>query len=261
MVSSKDEKVLVNQVLLACTQGDLAKLKSLMNIIDIDFYQSENRDIAKKIYKQACLSNNLDIVEELIYLTNGDENISFIKDIFEYLIDSKKQEYYPIISYLVNEPKLELMRAPLDKISFFYGSVNFQLELAGRNDNLPLVKALLNTNEPLKRNKWVFNTTKFFKIACENNNIEVLKYLYTEPKFQDILNPLLGLMEACRADNSKAVQFILFDYKIEKTKELEDYLKKSGNKNIIQMIEKRDLNNELNNELEYNTQISKTLKV
>jgi hypothetical protein len=88
-----------------------------------------------------------------------------------------------------------------------------------------------------------------------------MEYLYTEPKFKNVLNPLLGLMEACREKNEKVIQFIIFDYKIKLTEEIASYLKKSGNKNLISMIEKRELNDELSNELSNNTEVSKKLKI
>jgi hypothetical protein len=261
MIENNDQKKLIKQVLNACNTGDLAKIKSLMAKINIDFSLPQHRETAKNIYKQACFSGHLNIVDELIYLTDGDAKNSFIKSIFEDLVDIKKSQYYPVISYLVNEPKLEVKRSPPGVVSEFYGNLNLQIHYAAINDNLPLVKALLNTHEPEKRNKWVFTTSKLFKEACKTGNSEVMKYLYSEPNFKNILNPLLGLIEACRAENKDVIQFIIFDYRIKLTEEVSSYLKKSGNKHLISMIEKRELSEQLNTELNHNSEISKKLKI
>lgn len=256
-----DEKKLVDKIIKVCGKGDLEATKLLMTEINIDFSHKNYRKTAEKIYKAACFSANLNLVDELIYLTDGNEHTSFIKSILTDLVGSKQKQYYPIISYLVNEPRLEPKRSPPDRISEFYGNLNNQIQWAATCDNLPLLKALLNTHEPDKRNKWAFNTNSLFKTICHFNNIEIMKYLYTEPKFKSLLNPLIGFMEACKAENSDAIQFFIFDYKIEKNEQAEAYLKKTGNRDILKLLEIRDLNKELNNELQHNSDINKRIKL
>jgi hypothetical protein len=257
-----EEKKLIDKIIGTCAKGDLEGTKSLIKEIDIDFSEDKHREIAKKIYQAACFSGNLDMVHELIYLTNGPEPTSFIKQIFIALIDSKDKKYYPVMSYLINEPKLEAKRAPPEKNSEFYGTLNSYIQRAASDDDLPLMKVLLNTHEPEKRNKWIFNTNSLFREICtRSDSIEVFKYLYTEPKFKNVLNPLMGLVGACRAEHKKALQFLIFDYKIIKNEEIETYLKKSGNKDILKMLDIRELNEELTNELQPNSEVSKRLKL
>ena len=256
-----EEKKVIDKIIKVCGKGDLEGTKLLIKEANIDFSQDKNLNTAKRIYKTACFSANLSLIDELMYLTDCHKPTSFIKSIVTDLIDSKQTKYYPVISYLVNEPKLEAKRSPPERVSEFYGSLNFQIEMAASKDNLPLMKSLLNTHEPEKRNKWIFNTNSLFKILCRSNSIEIFQYLYSEPKFKNVLNPLVGLVEACRVENKKALQFLIFDYKIEKSEEIETYLRKTGNKDILKMLEVRDLNEELTSELQPNCDTIKRIKL
>lgn len=95
-------------------------------------------------------------------------------------------------------------------------------------------------------------------IAVSYNHVEILKYLLTSPDLKKHLDPHFGddliFKMAANTQGYDIIYYLIFDYNIEKTEEIKQYLIENPNQQIIKWFEQRDLNQDLNTELVSNNQ-------
>jgi hypothetical protein len=87
--------------------------------------------------------------------------------------------------------------------------------------------------------------------ACASNHLEIVKYLLTSPelkKHSNIhANDDYSFKSACRNNNMDTIQYLIFEYRIPKNRSIKEFLKE--NNEISQMFDKRDLNEQLHQEI------------
>lgn len=254
----KIETDLLGKIFQACYNGDLKTINLSIPKLDLnsDYYQ-EN-DSARRIFKHACLSGNLEIVEAFLHIPiSHDKDNSTMYYAFEALLDSNNIKTHHVITYLMNEPKLHLNR-----LDGFYSILDWSIKAAAQRDDLPLFKLLLNLEYPENHNTWVLKGQRLFDNACSpKNNADVIRYIYTEPLLKDIADPLMGFSAACHYQCFKALEFFIFEYKIEKTKDIEIIIQQSNSKDAYRMFESRQLNNQLKIDLQLNQELPKKVKI
>jgi hypothetical protein len=249
------EKELVNKIIQACDIGDIGQVKSLMANISLNSIYHQKNQTARKIFKQACSSGYLEIVDDLLYLATGNKNRKpMLNEAFKDLIVNNNPNCYPIISFLINTPKLEG-----DRNDDFYSNLEWGVEDAAKSDNLPLVKALMNLEDKTVDHNYIFSIQymSILNNACHNNNIEVFKYIYDYRQSKDNLEPAYGLWKACVNKNINVLQFLIFEKNIEKNEEIEHYIELYDCPEAKIMFDARELNKELSS----NTTITKKNKI
>jgi len=260
----KNQKKLLNQVLKACDNNDLQKVKLFMPDINIDTRYHMGIVNAKEIFTQACLSGNLDIVKELLYLPieHTNSNITF-NHAFIRLLEENKKETYHVITYLMNEPILEnILRPPGAPYSGLESILRSAFSNAARNGDISLFEVLLNLEHDLDKAPIVLNDIGFLSnIISSNNRVDFVKHFFTHPKLEDKLNPLMLFLLSCNDQAWDIIRFFVFEQKIEKSEAISKVIQEHKYDEAIKMFELRDLNGNLNNDLNQNKEISKKLKI
>ena len=129
--------------------------------------------------------------------------------------------------------------------------------------NLKTVKYLL-TSPHLKENVNIHvNNDDGVSFACVEGHFEVFTYLLNSSLFdKSKYNYDLDFKHCCRRHKTEFIDYFIFDYKIEKNPNIDDFILKNGRQDIINKFELRSLNANLTNHLsDVNVQSIKKLKV
>ena len=126
---------------------------------------------------------------------------------------------------------------------------------ACHDGNLDAVKYLLISDE-LKEHTDIHAYDDYgFRWACNNGLLEVVKYLLTSDELKEhadihALNDY-GFRWACNNEKIEVVKYLIFDYNIEKTKAIINFLNenkgKDWEKEVSEMFASRDLKEDLSN--------------
>ena len=89
--------------------------------------------------------------------------------------------------------------------------------------------------------------------ACLLGDLEIVGYLLTSPDLKDHadihFNNDCALASACTYGHVEIIKYLIFDYQIEKTKDIENYLVENEKEEILNLFEKREFEEKLQNEL------------
>lgn len=248
------QQELINKVLQACHNVDLPQLKKLLATINLYSDYHQQFQTSKLFFQTACLSNNLDILSELSHLPMiFKEKSPIFNDVFKTLISLNNPENYHVISYLLNSPNLE----PLRDDSFKFMLYKTLIDVA-QVDNIALFKILLNLDEDKEEHKGIFSIHYgLLDSACFGDNIDVFKYLYAyrQSKYDD--NKDYGFEEACDNRNINILKFLIFEKQITRTKQVNEEITRHNSYEAIKLFEARDLYGEL----KHNQEKVKKIKV
>ena len=134
--------------------------------------------------------------------------------------------------------------------------LNESLIVACDSGKLDIVKYLL-TSSDLKENAHIHNNNdEALQITCWGGYLDIIKYLLTSP---DLIshanihaNEDSSFINVCEENYFDVVEYLILNYKIKKTNTIDNYLNKTKKEEIIQMFEKRDLEEKLHYELKDN---------
>ena len=144
-----------------------------------------------------------------------------------------------ILFGLVNAGK-DIKRSPKQQVNHDF------LEACGKG-NLDRIKYLLNEKYANIHSEKDLGIQR----ACASNHLEIVKYLLTSPelkKHSNIhANDDYSFKSACRNNHIELVQYLIFEYRIAKNKSIQKFIK--DNDEISQMFDKRDLNDQLHQEI------------
>jgi hypothetical protein len=139
--------------------------------------------------------------------------------------------------------------------------------LACSNNNLEAVKYLLTSSE-LSYNPSLTEDNEPLRIACNGNFKKMVEYFLTSPELNEhsdiYQDQQQAFKDACKAESLEVLQYLIFEYKIEKTDEIKEYLKTSNtkfNETVKNMFILREVNQDLNNELSTDNQSTKKPKL
>lgn len=165
------------------------------------------------------------------------------------------------VKYLLTSPELQT-HANLK----YNNDVGFRF--ACYKGHLDIVKFLLTSSELLEKpniNAGHDNDDSGIYHACKEGYVEMVKYLLTSPDLQEHANIHENkdsiFRTICLDGNSQMIQYLIFDYNIEKTEYIDNFLKGNRLFEIDSMFEKRDLNNSLLKDLAPNLINKKKIKI
>lgn len=118
---------------------------------------------------------------------------------------------------------------------------------------VPLTKYLLTASELPEHVNIHSNKENAFLCACDEGRLDVVHYLLTSPDLTEHANIHYNDDEAfkvtCRSKHIDLIKYLVFDYQINKTEFIEQYLIDNKREDIINMFNKRKLENRLQDEL------------
>ena len=92
--------------------------------------------------------------------------------------------------------------------------------------------------------------------ACYGGNLDLVKYLLTSPDLKEHADIHAknseSFINAISNGHVEIIEYLIWDYKIEKTEHVEQYLVEKEMKDILNTFEKRDLEKELQKDLNHN---------
>ena len=135
-----------------------------------------------------------------------------------------------------------------------YVQLNASLINACMKDYLHVVKYLLTSTELKKIADIHVKNDGPLRTACNNHNWKIVQFLLTSPELQEhanihVENDIIFKRSVVIKD-SILIDFLIFEHTIEQTKDIKDFLIEYNEKNIINLFEKRELEQKLQNELE-----------
>lgn len=254
------QQELVDNILKACDSGDLSTIKTLICNINLQSLYHKQNQTSRLIFKRACLSGHIDIVDELTYLSTSEKSSKPIfEEALKELIDNYQPKDYPVISYLINSPKLESNRNQSNFDLIF----DWGLRKAAKDDNLIFFNNLINLNDDKKDHSYIFNIHYIFLLthSCADNNVEIFKKIYEYRQAVDPIDVDYGFGEACFQNNTNILKYLIFEKHIERTERIEEFIRIYNCTEAEKMFETRELTQQLTHELNYNKEPSKQNKI
>lgn len=143
--------------------------------------------------------------------------------------------------------------------------LNQHFKVACFNGEFEQVKYLLTSPDLSTHAEINFLNHNGLKCACMHGYVEMVKYLLTSPELKEhgdiYAGEALAFKYICGEDNLELKEYIIFDYKIERNKDIDQYLENFPNELIEKMFRMRDLNAQINSELRVNEPIMKKQKI
>ena len=154
------------------------------------------------------------------------------------------------------------------KIDDFKKSIEFGLTQATIKGHLEIIKYIL-THPELKRHvKIDFYNKIIIRFACNNGHLDVIKYLLTHQDFKNKINIHehndSAFRYACAQKFIYILKFLIFEFKIEKTTRIDEFLEYYKDEPFIQDVIKffkiRDLKSNLEQSLTNNQNTGKPVR-
>ena len=144
----------------------------------------------------------------------------------------------------------------------FQDELSNKLIIACMDGDVDLTRYLLTSSE-LKRHANInVDHSSALVWSVYGNHLDIVKYLLTSPELIEHLNIHIHedfiFKNTCNDHKTDMMDYLIFDYKITKTQEIETYLVKSSRQNILDLFEKRELEEKLQLQLQLpNSQCTK----
>lgn len=229
-----------NMVTIAAQQGQFDIIKYLLVSDELNSIITPKfkKYILKDAFIEACSQGHLSIVDYLLNLS--ELNLPNKRDTIEngfYGACSNGQ--VNVIDYLFNQSQLTLKsNFPV----FEYGTT-----LAVRGGYINVLKYFFDSNTEFAL-KTLKNSTILFAVES-HNKIAVLQHLLTSPDFKNKFNihDEHDIIYKCahNGNMTNVLHYLIIDFNIEKTKDIENHLKVLPNEEIEKMFDFHDLVNNL----------------
>lgn len=187
-----------------------------------------------------------------------------------------KKKYHNFSLNLLNKKFIEACKkGDFELVQFLTGNelkkkVNIHIngeigfKLACKNNHLNIVSFLL-TSPNIKRKPDInIENDSPIRQACVNESIDVLHYLLTSEEIKKRANIYAlnnwAVKNCIKNKQKRSLEYLILNYKIKLDKELEEYIN-SNDIELKQLIEKRDLNTRLQNNLSKNNTEKKIFKI
>jgi len=153
----------------------------------------------------------------------------------------------------------------LKDINIPFYTIKDVVELSAEFGNLDIVKLFTDSKE-VKPITHKHHYGEILIAAARNHSLEIIQYLLTTPELKNIVDVHykddMVFRYAISNEDTKIINFLIFDYNIPKTNDIEAYLRKGGNPiDADKLFEARDLRNNLNNDLVLNNIGTKKIKL
>lgn len=248
----------------ACKNNEIDKVKYLLTSPQLKKHANINYD-SKYLIDYICSFGSVNLLEYLTSSKDLEEHIKITQDISTLVRSAIRQDSFPIVQYLLSLPKLK-PNTDLDIDEIF-------IDACGKG-NLNIIKYLLTSPELIQHAN-IHAKDNAYKIidspiltATSHGHIEVVKYLLSSSELKEHADVHANHDEVFRlAVNNNylsILEYLIFEYKINKTPIIENFLNHKHNLNskiIKNMFELRDVNEGLNAELPINEHSSKKVKI
>jgi len=228
----KKKSELNEDFIVACQKGNLDKIDYLINSPELRF--NVNPHYQKGIALNIAISHNhIDIIK---YLSDP-KKIKKTFDIKRYSI--------AFLTLACKEKDYEWLEELLPITDYSVSDLTNDCCMSG---NVDMVKYLLNSPTWGKK---ITIDDGLLNNACSGGNVELIDYLLKsqwKDNF-DIHNDYdLPFLNCCEAAEFDTIKYFIFNLHIEKSSYIEEYLNDEPdqfNKDVIELFNKRDLNNSL----------------
>lgn len=175
----------------------------------------------------------------------------------DYVTKASENGHLEVIKYLVNTPTVKIGS---NFTTPFWGAMR-----AAEHGQLNVLKYLLNPTKDYLINS-PNSEGKILEAACRKDNIPVLQYLITLPKYNLQQNLEKGFETALRSSTIENLKYFIFDLNIEKNKDVsyimgKNYVSHSVKLEVEKMFDARDLKKSLQTELPALENKTKKIKV
>lgn len=120
---------------------------------------------------------------------------------------------------------------------------------AQKNCSLYYVKYLLTSLELKEHADIHYQDDCALYCACREGDLDIVKYLLTSPELKEHANIYANLSgsfkSVCIFNHQHIIEYLIFDYKIEKTNDIELYLVNNNYHHILNMFNKKELEEKL----------------
>lgn len=201
------------------------------------FLSKEDKIIHEKLsltFLHACERGDKEEIIRLLTLKHFKVNIS------KYILITLKNA----LIYNNMEIFKEFIISPIYQQHIKNREKNELLYLACNHGNIEFIKFLFTSDE---LNMYDINTNyeQLIFQACFYNCLDVVNYLLTSPELKEHINIHINnddiFKTACILKNIDIVTYLVFEYKITRTKAINDFLIENNKNDIIHMFEKREL--------------------
>lgn len=252
--SQLTQEELKAKLLHACANGNINFIKQIVNTELVGRIPSGS--LCYQLGLAACANGKTDIIKCLIDSPDLHNKINRENYITEYFKMACANGHLKTVEYLATDDKINREN---HQLLFSIG-----LTYSTRDGRLNIAKYLLKQFKDLILNADVIQNGTLVNTACEYGEVEILKHLHSINILnQDNIHQHNDKHFEIAYDNKKleVIQYFIFDLHMNKTEDINNFLKRNPSTEIEKMFTLRDLNISLNADLETNQSTSKKLKV
>lgn len=194
------------------------------------------------------------------FVENRDKiNIHLNKETF--LEEACTYGHLDIVKYLLTSPDLK-------EHCDITANSHYCFQQACQNGHIEVVKYMACSPELKIHSDITASNNLALQNACCKNHVEIVSYLLTSPDLKE--HPAMddkaqrdhaGFKLACINNSLDVLQYLIFDYNIEKTEYLKFVIENYGNSEVGKMFKQRDVHDELTQELSQDNPQLKKMKL
>lgn len=248
-----------NAFLKECMNGNLEKIKYLLNSPELEFnastdvYDSETDNTG---YLFACRYGHLDIVKYLLTSPELKYHCSIHSE--NRTSDTGVQiacnyGHLDILKYLLTSPDLKEHCNISD-------NEYWALSLACEHGHLNIVKYLISSSELKDEKNLIEITNDALSLACEHGHLDIVKYFLSLSFLKEQVDYTRLLSSSRWSENLEIAEYLIFELNIIKDKETLEYLE-NNQPNFAKQLESMFIARDLNKELNSDNNINKKIKI
>jgi hypothetical protein len=200
-------------------------------------------------FSLACKNGSIHIAELLLNSPEFKLNADINSENGEGLIKASENDDLEMVKYLTSHPNFDPKVAMPDDAALFSACLKGNVDIIDYFYSLPQLKERFDS---------LTNHNFFMLTACEHGQTEVVKYFLTSPYLKESfinydINKAFKI--ACDNNQSTVIEYFIFEYNIEETPFIKNYLEHKPDPTVKNLFINRDLNQGLHSELSGNDSI------
>ena len=224
------------------------------------YYKKMNKNQLDDEFVNACNKGHLEVVKYLLTSSDLKKHANIHKTEDSGFILSCRANHLEIVKYLLTSSDLkEHAHIHAQNNAAFIGACIYGA--------LDIVKYLLMSPDLKEHVNIHVDDNLGVRSACWNGHLQLANYLLISSELKEHADIHADNDEAfiniCKYPKNKddIIQYLIFDYQIEKTKHIELFLIENKKEDIINMFERRDFEKTLQTELKNENEIKKNNKM
>lgn len=221
------------------------KIDKLKYLLQHPYIQEEEKfqHYMNVTFSLACKNGDIDIAELLLSSPEFKLNADINFEDGDALIKASENDNLEMVKYLITHPNFDPKLAMTNDSALFSACLNGNVNIIDYFYSLPQLKEDINSRA---------NHKFFMLIACEHGQTEVVKYFLASHHLKNSLVDYdidKGFKIACEKKQFNVIEYFIFDYNIEETPFIKNYLENTSNTTVKNLFTNRALNKNLNLEL------------